>query len=343
MQARKECFEIDDHTYFIIIKSHTTPPTDPKEVQGLTTFGSVSYTTIMQSRNKFSWKWWAPTIALLVAIAWQVSPLKYGLTYPGVSDVAKRPMSGNTSFSLDLLKIPIHVLTARTDAEKFRARRDHIASSLESTGFQDFRFAYGIYRPEDPIYACAYGHAMLIEKALQRRPFIPFLILEDDAVHLGLDTTISIPNDADALYVSVSRYGAELWGTEYRRGSSPVYFSNTTIPNIARVYNMLSTHAVVVLSERFASNLLRCAVEASTRSCHLDLLVALTQKSYNVFAQHEPLFFQGEHLGGNEAATRRNLGGTHVQNQSYIPSYLTRPRSVSSDMAEDLTGHEAPI
>jgi hypothetical protein len=213
-----------------------------------------------------------------------------------------------------------------------------MASSLQNTGFEDFAFTYGIHRPDEPIYACAYGHAMLIDNALQRHPFVPFIILEDDAVHLDSNTTVSVPMDADAIYLSVSRYGAELWGTEYRRGSAPVYFSNTTVPNIARIYNMLSMHAVMVLSERFALNLLRCAVEASIRSRHVDLLVALTQQSYNVYAQHEPLFFQGQQFGGNEAATRINLTGAYVQSQSYMPKYLTRPRSVSSDMAEDLTG-----
>lgn len=249
-------------------------------------------------------------------------------------------LSGNEDFfTLDLVKTPIHVLTAKADTHKYQARRDYIASSLQNTGFEDFVFTYGPHRPDKPIFACAYGHAMLIEKALQRRPFVPFIILEDDAVHLDLSTTVSIPTDADALYLSVSRYGAELWGTDYRRGSAPVYFSNTTVPNIARIYNMLSMHAVMVLSERFAMNLLRCAVEASTRERHVDLLVALTQESYNVYAQHEPLFFQGSQFGGNEAATRRNLAGEHVQSQSHIPKYLTRPRSVSSDMALDLTGN----
>jgi hypothetical protein len=214
---------------------------------------------------------------------------------------------------ISLHSIPCYVLTTPGDEPMYLARRAAITKALEQCGFKNVIFVLGIADPNNTIHACAFGHILLSEKALVNEPFEPYLMLEDDSLPESIsDLSMSLPLDADALYVSTSRYGAALSGNAYKPVAGGIYFSSTNLLNVARVYNMLSTHAILVLSERFARNLQRCAVEASVRNCHVDVFVGLTQRFYNVYGQIKPIFYQAGELGGNEADTRIMLSGIEV-------------------------------
>lgn len=227
---------------------------------------------------------------------------------PGIHAVTHANVAGSTSppdhTILNILQTPTYILTPNTTSPKFAHRLETVQASLQQSGFEDVEVVRGIYDPRRPVYGCAYGHGLVIEKALERKPFRPFLILEDDALHEKImDPSISIPSDADALYVSVNTFG---WDA---RLAQPVYGlrhsnQNGHVPNVLRVYNMLTTHAVLILTERFARNWLRCSIEACAVSEPIDVLLALTHEWYNVYAQKCPLFYQASELGGHELATR---------------------------------------
>jgi hypothetical protein len=241
---------------------------------------------------------------------------------------------------VDLRRIPRYLLTPRTQDSHFQNRRQTVLASLQRLELEDIHMVHSIWVPDKPKQACAIGHALIINKALDE-PFQPFMILEDDAL---IEDTVSkedirflrIPRDADAVYLSASSSGADLQvpgDIHVDRGS---YYTNTAYHNLVRIFNMLSTHAVLILSRRFAENWRSCCIEAATRDYHFDILVALTQQYFQVYAQKTPYFYQAAKLGGWESLTRRQLSGIELGHARDVPrpandSIVLRLIQLSSD------------
>ncbi|KAH8689760.1 hypothetical protein GQ44DRAFT_230807 [Phaeosphaeriaceae sp. PMI808] len=243
--------------------------------------------------------------------------------------------TGNAGKDLDLRQISTYILTPNSSDPLFEMRRKTITPRLQQHGFNDTQFVFGIYVPDDPVYACAFGHGLVVEKALQRRPFRPFIILEDDALPEDVyEPVISIPPDADALYLSFSYFGVDLVSPRGNERLGGVYYSPTTFPNTVRIYNMLSAHAVLILTERFAYSWMRCSVEASAKSLPADVLTALTQRDYNVYAQPSPIFYQAGALGGYEDATRVKLQGIKIDDKDALPASSKALKSVAVRMGK---------
>lgn len=241
------------------------------------------------------------------------------------------------SRELNLKELPVYILTPKVDSGKYANRRAVVIDSLQRRGFRHIKHVYGVFEPNSPLYACAYGHSLLIETALCTRPFQPFLILEDDALHEDVDRSIvTIPKDTDAFFPSVSYYGVNLSSTKYTHTDDGPYFSPVKgMPEIARLYTMLTAHAVVILNEGFARNWQRCATEGAARKIPFDVLTALTQRYYHIYGQRNPWFYQAIPLGGSEFGTRRTLRGIEVEGVEDVPKAQV-PNSVSVDMAATL-------
>ena len=170
---------------------------------------------------------------------------------------------------------------------------------------------YGLYTPNNTVYGCAFGHGLVIERALKRRPFKPFLILEDDALHEPIvNPSIILPSNADAYHLSTSNVGIDILSKRVVRDN--IYFSRTEIPNVKRVYGMLSARAVLILTEEFARSWQRCSIEACALLVPIDVLTGLTHHLYHVYAQQHPFFYQSYGLGGREDETRFDLEGTQI-------------------------------
>lgn len=219
-------------------------------------------------------------------------------------------------------KMPTYIVTpgydslsiaASAQGDKWNKRRSSVRSVLHRRGFTDYEFVYGVSGPT-PIAACAMSHAIAVSKALERKPFRPFLLLEDDVVdERQVSTLIEMPDDADAFYLGISTAGVDV-------NPSPeapyIHKLNGTYASLPRddenidflqVYNMLSAHAVIIASERFARNWLICVTECLSRQIPFDIFVALTHAYFNVYALKRPLFYQSAELGGQERHTRAIL------------------------------------
>lgn len=149
------------------------------------------------------------------------------------------------------------------------------------------------------------------------------MILEDDALiedHVSEDDirSLQIPRDADAVYLSASSSGAALQVPDDVHVAGGSYYTKTAYHNLVRIFNMLSSHAVLILSRRFAENWRSCCVEAATRDYHFDILVALTQQYFRVYAQEAPYFYQAAKLGW-ESLTRRQLSGIELGLAGDVP------------------------
>lgn len=145
---------------------------------------------------------------------------------------------------------------------------------------------------------CGLSHIKALRRHLDDRPL---LILEDDVLTSGFEPVIVAPPGADAVYLGASAYGAiEMLDN--------IHFSNMVIAEdagepLVRVHNMLSTHAILYLSERFKRAAIETILNALLeRDWAHDRGMARIQSDFAVYAQRRPMFYQAAALQGSPAA-----------------------------------------
>lgn len=203
---------------------------------------------------------------------------------------------------LDLRRMPIFVINIPDDTQ----RRAFMSEQLDALGLEH-RYVAGVRC--DP-KAIGVSLSRLKTLALpEARP--PFLVLEDDT-RLNLEghpLRFDVPGDTDALYLGQSRYGLadrpDQYGLRWGRLDNVKYreFDDDYIQPL----NMLSAHAIIYVSERYA----RAAVEANRHALLSndfpfpgDIAYAEMQERMKVLATRRPLCYQAAEYGGIEQATR---------------------------------------
>jgi hypothetical protein len=208
---------------------------------------------------------------------------------------------------LDLRNVPHYYLNtaARTD------RRAHMENRL--TGFIHER----IEGPaptgagQSSLVLGAVGHARVLEYAVRCMAgrFEPFVLLEDDVEWRqppAGPVLLEVPDHADAVHLGISECGCRHDENDF--GAPVLRWRSLGHPHLHRVYNMLSTHAILFLSYRFCQAYSRAMMEASVLSQHTptvwDTVANRLSAGYEVYALAEPLLHQFGPVGGQEGATK---------------------------------------
>lgn len=148
--------------------------------------------------------------------------------------------------------------------------------------------------------------------ALSAAKGVPFLILEDDAaVTDSFFPVLDVPEGTHAVYLGVSHGNAKQVVVDQGNGWM-------------RIGGMLTTHAILYLSETFAAHARQVAKECIyTHKLPLDNGFAALQKMYKVLAYHKPMFVQSdlrESANKWERLTSAPLRATHkIVNNQAIP------------------------
>lgn len=145
------------------------------------------------------------------------------------------------------------------------------------------------------------GQSHMDAMAAARR--IPFLILEDDAaVTDKFSPVFDIPDDTDAVYLGISHGNKKQAIVDNGDGW-------------LRVFGMLTTHAILYTSERFASHARQVTHECIYKhKLPLDNGFAALQRNYKVLACKKPMFVQSnmrESANQWESLTSGSLTPTH--------------------------------
>ena len=198
------------------------------------------------------------------------------------------------------------------------ARRASITAVGESLGLA-WRLVDGVETRPGRI-GCALGHLRALRAASPGRPL---LILEDDVqTSAGVAPVIELPDEADALYLGVSRFGA-IDLIDYV-GFSNMIAAEAIDERLLRVYNLLGAHAILYLSERFkaaaAEAILRAVADEDREH---DKEMARLQESFAVYALRRPLFYQANALQ-KPAAGDRQEAMTRVELQPLPEGVLGR-------------------
>ena len=155
-------------------------------------------------------------------------------------------------------------------------------------------------------------------------PFEPFAIFEDDVKkNREFPSTIEIPDDADILYI-----GSSVWGMTFGTQSHifSVCFKNVN-KDIIRVYNMLSTHGIIICSMRGLLAMQKCILEDLFKNRGYDISIAQMQPHINAYALKNPLVYQYGKIGGQEKSTLTN--GYFNKKDRPIPKMWVNTRNIS--------------
>ena len=190
---------------------------------------------------------------------------------------------------IDLKRTRYYYLTCNS-----HVRKDHMTNEFKDYDLVEVNPVYGIH---------ATGFSKVFDLACQNQerdePFQPFVILEDDVKKArDFPSSIVTPDNADVLYIGLSRCGISASGWCYK------VYKTSVDPDLMRVYNMLSSHGIVVCSMRGLLSLQKCVFEDYFRDRAWDISMACIQPYLNAYALKSPLVYQYGKIGGREEETR---------------------------------------
>jgi hypothetical protein len=134
--------------------------------------------------------------------------------------------------------------------------------------------------------------------------FQPFVIFEDDIKkYRKFPDIIEIPDNCDLFYIGLSQWGM----TDAKNGVNNSVCYNDIDNHIIRIFNMLSTHGMMICSLRGMLSLQKCLLEDFYKNQGWDRSVCYIQPYLNVYALKEPLVYQYGKLGGEELYTKINF------------------------------------
>ena len=140
---------------------------------------------------------------------------------------------------------------------------------------------------------CGLSHLKALRQADKCRPT---LILEDDvAVTEYFTPLLTVPDDADAVYLGCSAYGA-IEMVDYI-GFTGRLLAEEAVGGLLRVYNLLAAHATIYLTERYRRRAIDAISESVIdRDWDPDRGLAMIQADFNVYAVRHPAFYQAAAL-----------------------------------------------
>jgi hypothetical protein len=191
------------------------------------------------------------------------------------------------SFSLDLRQCETLVLNLAEDVE----RRESVVDLCERLGLS-YQLIDALKCSPGRI-GCGLSHLKALRQA---DPTRPTLVLEDDiAITEDFAAVLTVPDDADAVYLGVSAYGA-VEMIDYI-GFTGRLLADEASDGLMRVYNLLAAHATVYLTERYRRAAIEAIVESIVdRDWDPDRGLAMIQADFNVYAVQHPAFYQAAAL-----------------------------------------------
>jgi hypothetical protein len=153
----------------------------------------------------------------------------------------------------------------------------------------------------------ASGFIRMIEQGLMKqitgKPFIPFILVEDDCSIFFDRDVINIPDNTDILYIGLSCCSMNHESFHYAN----YYESANNYSNIIRIKHMLASHGLMICSPLGAAALQRTMMETWFSDRPWDVPMAYIQPYYNVYALREPFVYQNETRGGDASCTKITL------------------------------------
>ena len=205
--------------------------------------------------------------------------------------------------NIDLLEIPVHYINLKKDKEK----NDLIIKNLNNLGFKKITRHEGIQHKNSSI-GCSRSHHMVLSKVK-----VPFILFEDDILINNFLSNVDIPENSEAIYLGTSSWGRK------NSCSGPDLEYKKIDEKIFRIFNMLSAHAVLYLSDDYRKMCEKIAYQFGyVYENFQDIGFAEIQKYFYVYCFNDPMFFQSSNL----PATNKKLIDYEIQKFQLDKFYL---------------------
>lgn len=186
---------------------------------------------------------------------------------------------------MKLKEIKTYYINLDKDEEKKEAM-EKMLSELE--------FDYERFPGVQAEWGCEKSHYKLLSEGLKA----PFIVLEDDCALKNQVIDLGVPEDIDFMYLGISAFG-------YYNGNITGVLYKQITDEVSKVYNMLSTHAMLYLSDNYANMVKNIAYYCGYKeNQHFDKSIAEMAKYYEVYALNNPMFYQDTY---NKEATFYDL------------------------------------
>ena len=182
---------------------------------------------------------------------------------------------------IKLTGIPAYYINLYSDSN----RGDKTKSILTSLGFHEIRRSPG-FKHKNSVVGCALAHQNVLDSLKDQTG--PFILFEDDIELTHFDHIIQIPDDADALYLGVSKMGAVNGTHEELLLVDKV----DKYPHLYRIYNMLAAHAIVYLNMDYVKELSKITQQCIDKEIPIDIGMAEQMAKGKVYALDKPMFIQ---------------------------------------------------
>ena len=207
----------------------------------------------------------------------------------------------------DIRDIPAYFINLDKDVDKYTST----TSLLHYLEFKDINRFPGIKANR----GCEKSHHQLLsDKSIPT----PCLVLEDDILFTGNDNfVIDVPDDADALYIGVSQWA------RFLNFSGPFVCYEPCKEDMVRIFNMMTTHAILYISEEYRNMISRVAKYHSFENpSPFDIGVADIQKYFNVYALDFPIFKQSAYNNKSTSIRVTDVGMDPEKQHQYFKSKM---------------------
>jgi hypothetical protein len=187
---------------------------------------------------------------------------------------------------LDIRDLPAIYINLKKDVEK----NEYMKNMLNELGFKNIiRVDASEFPPEMHLAGCSASHFAALNQV-----DAPFIIFEDDCRVKNFQPIIEIPELSDAVYLGISSWG------RMNSHSGPFVQYKKVDQNLLRIYNMLSAHSILYLTQEYASICSKISSYAVITAEHQDIGFAEIQRYYNVYAFDDPMFYQTSSNGTDQ-------------------------------------------
>lgn len=198
---------------------------------------------------------------------------------------------------------------------KYAGRVRIVLDRLMSQGFKRIEIIKSV---EDPVPINSLNRTNIEIFEIEKASHEPFIILEDDCGLYNLFDGyewVDIPDDADAVYLGVSKWIyphslASLYGLRESIQENTSEFLINTEGSCVQIKGMTSTHAVLYRNREYTNAFTQTMKTLLSYETSLDLVYAVLQPLYKVYALKRPFFYQDGTLGGQEEVTKLKYNGS---------------------------------
>jgi hypothetical protein len=212
---------------------------------------------------------------------------------------------------INLKEIKVYLISPGVD--KYAARLSSVHSRLVAAGFKHIEFTRAL-PGSNGTDSLARTNIAIMEGELVRGGCRPFIIFEDDVAIFHDTNSFEVPEDADAVYLGVSKWiyphGFDTLGRGFHIRQNSAADIKDINSDVTQITGMTGGHGILFMNPEFLSRFIKSMNMRLEHSTPHDLVFATLHKDFNIYALKSPFVYQDASLGGQEAVTRLVYNGT---------------------------------